>query len=350
MSQTARRWRSRLAVALASAFAVCCATPILPVDAAPTSAPAAGYGFSMYGGDVQLSAQDLNRELAAVNSTTASWVRVIFDAFRIETAPGEFDWSQADLLVDAARAHGLNVLVTLTFSPSWARAPGTQWSAPPDDPATFAQFAAAVVSRYEDRVRSWEIWNEPNEQRFFTTDGDPAAQYTAILKATYIAIKRVQPDSTVIAGGLSRTGQIPPPTFVERMYRAGAGGYFDAAAMHPYVSPGGLAADSYNGWSDVGRIHGVMADHGDAGKRIWMTEFGAPTIGDGRGVSEVEQAKQITDVLAAAAATGYSGPAFIFTIRDMPGRSGDPEYSYGALLTADWQPKATAKALALEPN
>lgn len=345
MSPSVCRRRLRSALALALGIAVVVALPYAPVRAAPRAVPAAGYGFSLYGGDVQTSPDDLNREFEAVSKTTATWVRVIFDAFRIETARGQYDWRQSDLLVSTASAHGLKVLVTLSFSPEWARPPGSTWSTPPTNPADFAAFAATVVNRYKDRVFNWEIWNEPNEQRFFDFDGDVAVEYAKLLKATYPAIKGVQPSSTVITGGLSRTGQIPPPVFFEELYDAGARDSFDAAAMHPYVSPGGLAADSYNGWSDVGRVHEVMAANGDGGKQIWMTEMGAPTITDGRGVSQDEQATQITDVLTAAAATGYSGPAFIFTIRDSPGRADDPEHSYGALLTSDWQPKQSALVL-----
>jgi hypothetical protein len=52
-------------------------------------------------------------------------------------------------------------------------------------------------------------------------------------------------------------------------------------------------------------------------------------------------------VLAAAAATDYSGPAFIYSIRDEDTRNQASGYgNYGALLTSDWQPKATAAALA----
>jgi polysaccharide biosynthesis protein PslG len=314
--------------------------------AAPPSVPAAGWGFSQYGGDVVLSAADLERELDAVSATSASWLRVVFDAFRIETAPGQYNWGYSDMVVDAARAHGLNLLVQISYAPDWARPAGSPWNAPPTDDADFADFATAVVQRYGDRVSHWQIWNEPNSSDFFVAPGDAAARYTAILKAAYGAIKAVQPTSTVVAAGLSRAGQIPPPAFMAGMYAAGAKGSFDAAAMHPYVSPGGLAADSQQGWSNVARVHDVMAANGDGGKQIWMTELGAATLPAAYGVTEDEQARQITDVLAAAAATGYSGPAFVFTIRDAPGRSGNPNYDYGALLTADWRPKAAAGVLA----
>jgi hypothetical protein len=41
-----------------------------------------------------------------------------------------------------------------------------------------------------------------------------------------------------------------------------------------------------------------------------------------------------------AAESGFSGPAFIFSIRDIDGADRDDEQdNFGALLTSDWQPK-----------
>lgn len=342
--QFGRQRLPRLAALFLTFSLICPITPQLAC-AAP-AAPSPGFGFSQYGGDIRLSPDELGRELDAVSRTSASWLRVTFDSFRIEHRKGSFDWTYLDSVVNAARSRSLKVLVVLAYSPDWAKPAHSSFSAPPTNDDDFGDFAAAAATHYRDRVANWEIWNEPNEQRFFAYDGDPVAKYTSLLKTAYAAIKRVQPDATVITGGLSRSGQISPPEFIERMYAAGAKDYFDAAAMHPYVSPGGLAADPYNGWSDTARVHTIMSMHGDSAKRIWMTELGAPTFRGPGGVSQDEQAKQITDVLAAAAATDYSGPAFIFTIRDIGTRASDPEYSYGALLTADWQPKAAAAVLA----
>ena len=65
------------------------------------------------------------------------------------------------------------------------------------------------------------------------------------------------------------------------------------------------------------------------------------------GVSQSEQAAQIRSVLAAAAATPYCGPAFVYSIRDTDTADrAERESNFGALLTTDWQPKAAAVALA----
>ena len=87
-----------------------------------------------------------------------------------------------------------------------------------------------------------------------------------------------------------------------------------------------------------------MTLNGDGDKKVWLTEFGAPTSAPSAdGVSQQEQAKQITDLLAGAAATGRSGPALIYSIRDIDSANPDDrEDNFGALLTMDWQPKYAA--------
>lgn len=338
--------RSAGAVVVAAVIAVGGVSSV--ARAAPVF-PAAGYGFSEGSWMLNLSPEDLSRELDAVAATNATWLRVLFDWNKAEPYQGVYDWSAFDRIVAAAGARGLRVLGNIAFTPNWARPTLSFFTAPPDDPAAFADFSKAVVNRYGSRISNWEIWNEPNLPLFFGFGGDRANRYAEILKAVYPAIKSVQPNSTVIAAGLSRAGGgDAPPAFLNDMYNAGAQGFFDAAAAHPYVFPGGLAADTENGWSDVARMRDVMVARGDAGKKIWMTEFGAPTSDpSAEGVSPEQQAAEIVDLLAAIAALDYAGPAFVYSIRDNDsGNRGDRESNFGALLTSDWQPKPAAAILA----
>ncbi len=328
---------------------------VIAIAPAPSQAalvvPADGYGFGQGTGPVYSSPEDTNRELDAVAKTSASWVRVPVDWSAIEGTRSHYNWGYLDNIVSSARARNLRIMATIAYTPLWARPEGPgllSFTVPPANAADFAAFAATVVKRYGDRVSAWQIWNEPNLALFFGFTDNKAIRYAELLKAVYPAIKAVQPNSTVVAAGLSRLpGSDSPPNFLQQLYAAGAQGLFDAAAAHPYVFPDGFAADPENGWSDVGRMHDVMVANGDGEKKIWMTEIGAPTSDDSDGVSQQQQAQQITDVLAAAAQTGYSGPAFIYGIRDTNSADrGNRESNFGALLTSDWQPKFAIGAFA----
>lgn len=330
-------------------FAATSVTEKRTAQAQPATTPRDGYGFAVGAPMTWMSPMDADRELDAVARTGATWLRVFVDWSRIEPMPGAYDWGYLDHWIDGAVSRGLQVLAMVSYTPEWGRTSGSYFSAPPVDPALLASFLTTLVKRYGDRVSSWEVWNEPNVPLFFGYLDDRAARYTALLKAAYPAIKAVQPHSTVLAAGMSRAfAPDAPPTFVEAMYALGAGGFFDAMAMHPYVYPAGLGIDDHNGWSDVERVRQLMVDNGDGGKKIWMTEIGAPTAAaTPGGVSQQEQARQITDVLARAARTVYSGPVFIYSIRDID--TADPtddQDNFGALLTSDWRPKVTAEVLA----
>lgn len=324
-------------------------------------APADGYGFSQGAAQLFLNGADLNRELDAVSQTKGEWLRVMVDWSSIESTKGTYDWTIPDRVIGAARAHNLKVLSIVLTTPTWARRGGAFGAtyAPPSDPATLGAFMKAFINRYPD-VTHHEIWNEPNLPIFWGALANPA-EYTALLRGAYTAIKEAQPSSTVVAAGLSpAAGAVD---FVTRMYAAGAKGYFDAAAMHPYVFPKGINSTP-NGWTETQQIRSVMVANGDAVKKIWLTEMGAPTnpgtanppagssgiggfgFGAGDMVSQQEQANQIVDVLGAAAQSGYCGPAFIYSVRDWGTSPDNREDNFGALLTNDWQPKATALVLA----
>lgn len=348
--RVSRRFRllaCALLAALAFTAAGCRAAP------KPLVIPDDGYGFAVGASQIWMGADDAKRELDAVAKTGAQWLRVHIDWRSIEPVKGEFDWTYADRWINGARDHGLKILGLIVNSPEWARVPGAPLYAPPANADDFRDFVTAVVKRYQARITDWEIWNEPNLPRFMGFSDLRPKRYVDLLRVAYPAIKLIQPNATVIAAGLSpAVGVDAPPNFVNDMYIAGAKGFFDALAMHPYVFPGGIASDPSNAWTDVARVHDLMTLHGDGGRKIWMTELGAPTAAaTDEAVSQQEQASQIVHVLAGLQASGYSGPAFVYSIRDIDSANPDDiEDNFGALLTTDWQPKYTAAVLAKPPD
>lgn len=119
------------AVAAAAVIAVGGVSPV--AHAAPV-VPAAGYGFSEGSWMLNLSPQDLNRELDAVAATNATWLRVLFDWNVAEPSQGAYEWGVFDRIVDAAGARGLRVLGNIAFTPPWARPNPSFFTAPPTNP------------------------------------------------------------------------------------------------------------------------------------------------------------------------------------------------------------------------
>jgi hypothetical protein len=129
---------------------------------------------------------------------------------------------------------------------------------------------------------------------------------------------------------------INPVTYLSQMYAAGAGGYFDAIAYHPYMySVPFSAGEGHAGVpiTQAEQLHALMVANGDGNKKIWATEYGQPSSE----FSEANQAAYIGDFLRTWRTLEYAGPAFIHTLSDYP--SSDPIQASFGLFHQDWTPK-----------
>lgn len=360
---TARLFALCAVVAMLAGLAVVLPAP--PVHAAvlaSSGGPGEKFGFAT-GGDILWNRTPAQQaaELDAIANAGTKWVRFDINWDTVQHAGSAFgSWGQPDRMVDAAQARGLNVLAVLTYTPPWARRPSCQADAacPPNDPNQFAAFAAAAARRYGSRVTAWEIWNEPNWDPFWR--GPNATDYVNLLKPTYVAIKREQPGTTVVTGGLAPHGDLArssvdpvvalshPVNFLNAMYAAGAQGYFDAVGHHPYAYPY-APTDCCIGWNAVlftQTLHAIMAAHGDGAKMIWGTEAGAPTAGP-YAINEAQQAEWVRQYVQLWNSWSFTGPLMFFAVRDFgtsPTNNSDhfgftrtdlsPKPAYGALVQA----------------
>jgi polysaccharide biosynthesis protein PslG len=304
---------------------------------------------------LEASAEEQATEFSAMKSAGITSVRVDADWSVVQpTGPSLFDWSALDQEVKSIRATGMSVDLIIDGCPSWAAIPAARNDefAQPRSAAEYAAYAAAVASRYRVMgVKYFEIWNEPNINQFWRPVPDPAA-YTADLVAAYAAIKKVDPAAIIISGGLAPASDnginYNAVTFVANMYADGAKGSFDYLGIHPYSYP--LLPDnddSASAWSQMYRttpsVRSVMTANGDGTKKIWITEFGAPSAGRA-GVSPAAQSETITQALAAADKMDWIGAIYIYTWRDnsstaagtfgLKSSDGYPKPAYYALLAA----------------
>ena len=88
-----------------------------------------------------------------------------------------------------------------------------------------------------------------------------------------------------------------------------------------------------------------MIAHGDGAKKIWATEWGAPTNGPaGSGfVSEAEQASQLTEAFALFDSYSWAGPLFVHDFRD-DGTTTDTRENYFGLIRFDFSQKPSYRA------
>jgi hypothetical protein len=291
------------------------------------------------------TSSDRLQQLQQMKSMGMTTVRVDANWAGGEPTQGKFDWSALDGLMASVHQAGMTADLIIDGCPPWAAADGASGQfAQPASPSQFGAWAAAVAARYGSKgAYYFEIWNEPNNSQFWSPSPDPGA-YTADLKAAYAAIKAADPSSVVISAGLAPGGAstMDPVKYFGDMYADGAQGSFDAVGDHPYTFPADPNADSQGNWGQMDQtspsFRSLMIAHGDAAKKIWITEFGAPT-GE---VTDAQQTTELTQAITAARHTSWIGAFYIYTWSDQFGgegfglldSNGKPKPAYAAVTAA----------------
>jgi polysaccharide biosynthesis protein PslG len=327
-------------------------TAVAPAPGVPNAAVS---GATVYGFSAPELLDDSSpvAQLEAMKAVGVTSVRLDADWYYTQpSGPNSYDWTTLDQVVGAIRQVGLSADLIIDGCPPWAAvssAKGDEF-AQPADPAQFAAFAGAVAARYGSKgVKYFEIWNEPNLPEFWDPTPDVAA-YTQDLIAAYAAIKAADPAAIVISGGLAPAADTAtsydPRTFLADMYADGAKGSFDGVGDHPYSYPAspdnGLSA-----WSQMDEtspsLRSIMAENGDSAKKIWITEYGAPTIGPSA-VSETDQSDELVDAISDVKKISWIGSFYIYTWSDIAG-SPSEDNGFG-LLTEDNTQKPAYSAVA----
>ncbi len=330
--------------------------------------------FGMALGDTLMgqSQADLNSEMTALSSFGVSWIRidVAWADLQPNSASQALQWSKIDPIVSAAKAHHLHILATLAYTPSWAAVAGCDDSSQKCTPASdaqFANYATSVAKRYNSTICAFEIWNEENNQGFWTPAPN-AVTYTNLLKATYPALKKVDPSAPVLLGSFGPlddlSGSQQPVTFLSDLYAAGARGYFDVVGFHPYSYPAlPDTVASWSGWSMMNdlptSIRSVMTANGDSNKQVWITEYGAPTNGPGPTetdqnygtvsgddhLDEQLQAETVTQSTQQYMQYSWLGNYFWYSFKDLGSSTADTGNFFG-LIKFDGTHKAAYDAFA----
>ena len=234
----------------------------------------------------------------------AGWNRWPLYWDRVETQPRNYDWSAYDQLVTTDLANGLKINAILLgrpgfwqdgnsianlFTPIYADGTDSADSDKPINPNNpWAQFVHYAVTRYkpggalaqhntfatDQGIRVWEVWNEPDIAHFW---GGGAEAYARLLKVAAVVIKTVDPEATVMFGGLLIAGE---PLFLSHVLSAFQNDalrhrynwFFDAVALHSYDDPW------RSGWLTK-FVQDTLLRY-DLARPIWVNETGVSVWND----------------------------------------------------------------------
>jgi hypothetical protein len=236
--------------------------------------------------------EDWLTALPKINLATAfapNTARIPFNWAAVEPQREHFNWGGYDKVYRAMRDRGVSPLLAIESSPCWARpktpcTPNGEYPPDNDNLRQWAHFVQLTVKRYPN-LAGIEVWNEPNLTGFWQPKPSPK-RYTKLLKVTHKAVKSVNPSLPVIFGGLVpqfgvATRGMDSRIFQKRAYKAGAGRWVDAFAVHPYVFPSDDPNLIVSVRLQMAVPKGIAAHYGYPGTPLWVTEFGLSTNGTG---------------------------------------------------------------------
>lgn len=288
------------------------------------------------------SGERLSQGVALMKEAGICFVRMDFLWNDVQPARESFSFKKYERIVDVLSENGLKILGVLNYSPSWI---AQHWNEAPDR-TLYTQYAVAVVRHFKEKVKYWEIWNEPDHPTYWQPQDDMAA-YTLLLKNVYPALKKEDPTAVVLLGGLSQA----VPASLRHVYQKGGRDYFDVVNIHPFINP--LMPDALGGLRYLYQaVRRIMEEHSDANKPIWWTEVGCPGVRKsvpisewwlGKNPTEAHQADWVRNLYGEP--LGWLGVAKIFWafFRDTPNHFGNG-IDYLGLVREDFSKKPAYEA------
>jgi hypothetical protein len=276
-----------------------------------------------------------------------------------------YSLDDVDEAVRTAQEMDMEVMLTLSGTPSWANGGGKS-NTMPKKLSDFTAFARAISSRYSGRyrgypyVRFWSVWNEPNLNLFltpqFSSKGTSVApaNYAKLYAAAYSGIKAGNSLAQVAMGETSARGRDhrvtgvsdthSPGKFAELVAKANPRLKFDAWAHHPYPSNPNDRPTQLVKWPNVSLASlprfetSLNTFFHRKSTPIWITEYGHQTRPpDSLGIPWSTQSQYVAQAIKIAKGYPFVGMFIWFVYQDDPGQPWE-----SGLYTQGGVPKATS--------
>ena len=240
----------------------------------------------------------------------APWVRTGVGWEFVEpelTEPPTYHWEVADQIVNDCKARGLKILWGLPYTPKWASDNGESNGVPrhPVSQEHWRKFVRATAERYRNDIEFYEVWNEPNNERFWRGTVDEYVFY--ILKPAYEEIKAVDSNKKIVGPTLEtiRGARIKVEDFFGRLGLLHASQYIDILSQNVYQDEpedvtNQFEKGDYECWwifcfKKRASLFTIYKNNGFGNHPVWINEFGwrSDKVGEGH------QANYIVDTSAA---------------------------------------------------
>ena len=261
-----------------------------------------GEPYFGYGVTAQLLGQPVAPLLNGVIGMQFNWVRQASSWAEIEPSPGRYEWDALDLVVNEIQARGLRLLLVISGTPDWARPAGSNLAhdGPPADLAAFENFVATLAGRYVGAVDAYQVWQAPNViANWDSPAGLSAGNYVQLIQVAYRAIKAGSPEALVVSANLEPVGESEADgvtsqadlAYLSATYGAGLASSYDVA---------GLSLHGPAGLGHYQELRQVMAEHGEGGRAVWLTQVTWPCSAKEEEEQEEKQAEFLVETFQMA--------------------------------------------------
>ncbi len=166
---------------------------------------------------------------------------------QLNPGAGIYNWTVLDLWINHVQNNNSNVTYTFGRVPAWASANPTDTTCryepgscdPPNDlnpdgsgsDNHWQTFVSAIVRHANGRIKTWELWNEPQNSFFWT---GTIEQMIRMAKDARDIIKAADPTAIIVSPGTGLGSHAM--SWTANFLAAGGGATVDAIAFHGYPS------------------------------------------------------------------------------------------------------------------
>lgn len=218
---------------------------------------------------------DPERVFVPLGRLGVKWARLQTGWARCEQSPGDYDFAWLDRVVNGVREVGVTPWFNLgygnrLYTPEAPDASAVGWillNGRTCHPA-WLKFVEALARHFQDRVKHWEIWNEPNIKGFWKPIEPSAELYAAFVKETAAVIRGVIPDVTIIGGALAGM----PTDYLRSLLAHGMAQHVDKISFHPYRAvPEQGYRETLESWRQL------IRQNAEKTVELWQGENGCPS-------------------------------------------------------------------------
>lgn len=296
----------------------------------------------------------IRNDMELLKRSGINLLRISFGWDGIEEEKDKYNWRFWDDYVRmAVDEYGITLIPYICYTPSWNSTGDTTnfWNHTPKDYEQFGEFVTDLVNRYKDRIKFWELWNEPDIKAYWSGTAEELAK---LVKIGAAAVRKADSSAIVVCPGLAGHTEFTLALFKDY----GISPYVDVVNIHNY----------YETWNPspiesvvpyVNTIAGIIKQYGN-NQSIWMAEVGYSTFRRNGHVSDWSsayydyehtpkfQAVQLIRTLTLLLSTEKLAAIAWYEIKDLPPEDeviGDVNNRHLGVAYVDYKPKPAEKAL-----